>query len=232
MRWEHGVVYLACLLFGKDIFFSLHTKSPAVPSHSRLAIYKGEGMLHSRSVPSISHSESMCLSFSVPYLHQYYHPINNLLTAPSSSFSIAIFSHPLANRTINAIISLPRLDSTWQRNGRLYPLRYFRRITRFQSQLAQLLGYLPIRRYLVQLMLFHMLCDGQMEEVRLFYILVDVLRETMGCTEADHLQVIDDYVQMCQRRPEKLYEDLQNVIHMLDEKFEHQQGMTGVAGLT
>lgn len=77
-----------------------------------------------------------------------------------------------------------------------------------------------------------MLSDRQMEEVRLFCILIDMLREIMGLTETDHLQVIDDYFQVCQRRASKLSEDIQNFERMLNEILEHQQSMAdGVGGL-
>lgn len=132
--------------------------------------------------------------------------------------------------TINAIISIPRLDSAWPRNGRHYPIRYFVHIIEFQNRLIHIIDYLPILRYLVQLRCFDILTDRQMEEVRLFCIPVDVLREAMGSCESDHGPVLDEYLQMHQRRLEKLAEDLRNFVRMLEEMADHEVSAAGVEG--
>lgn len=97
---------------------------------------------------------------------------------------------------INVIIVVPRLDDAWPRNGRRYPFLYYLHVGAFQNRLASLIRAIPVLRYIDQLRCFDMLTDRQMEEVRLFCILVDVLRAATGSSQTDPGKVIREYLRM------------------------------------
>lgn len=132
---------------------------------------------------------------------------------------------------INAIISISRLERAWPRNGRRYALPHFARASTSQSWLMKLINGIPILRYKIHLVHYDMLTDREMEEVRLFCILVDVIREVTGSSEADHGMVIFGYFQMCLSRQTKLNEDLTRFLHMYAEMVLHQHGVASIEGL-
>ena len=131
---------------------------------------------------------------------------------------------------INAIISVPLVDRAWPRNGRRYAIRYFSRITASQNRLARLMWGIPVLRYKSQLRCFDMLADRQMEEVRLFCILVNVLREVTGSREANHERVIKRYHDICVRRQFKLLQDLRRFVRMVEEMMNQGENVAGVGG--
>lgn len=132
---------------------------------------------------------------------------------------------------INAIIFIPRLERAWPRNGRRYAFRYFTRASTSQIWLLKLVLGIPILRYQSQLVCFDMLNDRQMEELRLFCILADVIREVTGSREADHGMVILGYIKICLNRQAKLADDLNRFMRMWAEMVQHQHGVAGIGSL-